>query len=75
MLLLTRPEPRSTARAFCRLRPLRASSGEVCEDVNWDAIGAIAELLGSTGVIASLIYLVTQIWQSRVQKTTRVSYA
>ncbi len=43
--------------------------------MNWDAIGAIAELLGSTGVIASLIYLVTQIWQSRVQKTTRVSYA
>ncbi len=29
--------------------------------MNWDAIGAIAELLGAVGVIASLIYLATQI--------------
>ena len=28
--------------------------------MNWDAIGAIAELLGAIGVIASLIYLATQ---------------
>ncbi len=35
--------------------------------MNWDAIGAIAELLGATGVIASLIYLATQIRQSREQ--------
>jgi hypothetical protein len=35
--------------------------------VNWDAIGAIAELLGAIGVIASLVYLATQIRQSRQQ--------
>jgi hypothetical protein len=29
--------------------------------MNWDAIGAIAELLGAIGVIASLIYLARQI--------------
>jgi hypothetical protein len=35
--------------------------------MNWDAIGAIAELLGAVGVIASLVYLATQIRQSRQQ--------
>ena len=35
--------------------------------MNWDAIGAIAELLGAIGVIASLIYLATQIRHSREQ--------
>ncbi len=35
--------------------------------MNWDAIGAIAELLGAIGVIASLIYLATQIRQRREQ--------
>ena len=35
--------------------------------MNWDAIGAIAELLGAIGVIASLIYLATQIRQGREQ--------
>ena len=35
--------------------------------MNWDAIGAIAELLGAVGVIASLVYLATQIRQSREQ--------
>ena len=35
--------------------------------MNWDAIGAIAELLGAIGVIASLVYLATQIRQSRNQ--------
>jgi hypothetical protein len=29
--------------------------------MNWEAIGAIAELLGAIGVIASLVYLATQI--------------
>ncbi len=33
--------------------------------MNWDAIGAIAELLGAVGVIASLVYLATQIRGSR----------
>ena len=32
--------------------------------MNWDAIGAIAELAGAIGVIASLIYLARQIRQS-----------
>jgi hypothetical protein len=32
--------------------------------MNWDAIGAIAELLGAIGVIASLVYLATQIRQN-----------
>jgi hypothetical protein len=35
--------------------------------MNWEAIGAIAELLGGIGVIASLVYLATQIRQSREQ--------
>ena len=29
--------------------------------MNWDAIGAIAELAGAIGVIASLVYVETQI--------------
>ena len=33
--------------------------------MNWDAIGAIAELLGAIGVIASLVYLARTIRQSR----------
>ena len=32
--------------------------------MNWDAIGAIAELVGAMGVIASLFYLGTQIRQN-----------
>ena len=32
--------------------------------MNWDAVGAIAELAGAIGVIASLIYLARQIRQS-----------
>jgi hypothetical protein len=45
--------------------------------MNWDAIGAIAELLGAIGVIASLIYLATQIRQSREQmgENTRAARA
>ena len=35
--------------------------------MDWDAIGAIAELLGAVGVIASLVYLGTQIRHSRDQ--------
>ena len=35
--------------------------------MNWEAIGAIAELLGAIGVIASLIYLATQIRQNSRQ--------
>ena len=35
--------------------------------MNWDAIGAVAELLGAIGVIASLVYLAGQIRDSRDQ--------
>ena len=39
--------------------------------MNWDAIGAIAELLGAIGVIASLVYLATQIREAREQIQAR----
>jgi hypothetical protein len=41
--------------------------------VNWEAIGAAAELLGAIGVIASLLYLATQIRQgTRTARDTAV---
>jgi hypothetical protein len=41
--------------------------------MNWDAIGAIAELLGAIGVIGSLIYLAFQIRRNtRTQKRANV---
>jgi hypothetical protein len=43
--------------------------------MNWDAIGAIAELLGAIGVIASLVYLATQIRQSREQMSQNTRHA
>jgi hypothetical protein len=36
--------------------------------VNWDAVGAVAELVGASGVIASLLYLAVQ-----VRASTRAS--
>ena len=38
--------------------------------MNWDAIGAVAELLGAIGVILSLLYLAAQIRQN--SRATRV---
>jgi hypothetical protein len=35
--------------------------------MNWDALGAVAELLAATGVIVSLVYLASQIRYSREQ--------
>ena len=35
--------------------------------MNWNAIGAVAELVGASGVIASLLYLAVQIRQSTKQ--------
>ena len=35
--------------------------------MNWDAIGALAELLGALGVIVSLAYLAVQIRQNTAQ--------
>jgi predicted secreted protein len=37
---------------------------QVSEIMNWDAIGAIAELLGAIGVIASLVFLAMQLRQN-----------
>ncbi len=34
--------------------------------MNWNAIGAVAELFGAVGVIVSLLYLATQLRQSNV---------
>ena len=44
--------------------------------MNWDAIGAIAELLGAVGVILTLVYLATQIRQntSSSRTTAEVSF-
>ena len=41
--------------------------------MNWEAIGAVAELLGAIGVIASLVYLATQIrhGQEQMDRNTR----
>jgi len=42
--------------------------------LNWDALGAVAELLGAVGVIVSLLYLATQIRQNtRSQKVAAYS--
>ena len=41
--------------------------------MNWDAIGAIAELLGAVGVIVTLAYLAQQISQNT--RTVRSSAA
>ena len=35
--------------------------------MNWEAIGAVAELLAAIGVIVSLVYLASQIRHSREQ--------
>ena len=45
--------------------------------MNWDAIGAIAELLGAVGVIATLAYLAQQIRQntSTVRSSAAASLA
>ncbi|MFT4799432.1 MAG: hypothetical protein ACJAYE_003628 [Candidatus Azotimanducaceae bacterium] len=32
--------------------------------MNWDAVGAVAELVGAAGVIVTLIYLATQVRQN-----------
>ena len=44
--------------------------GGVIALVNWDAIGAIAEILGALGVIATLAYLAIQIRQSTISTRT-----
>ena len=37
--------------------------------MNWDAIGAVAEALGALGVIASLVYLATQLKSNALAST------
>ena len=39
--------------------------------MNWDAVGAIAEVLGAIGVIVSLLYLANQIRQSTQTEKAR----
>ncbi len=41
--------------------------------LNWDAIGAVAELAGAVGVILSLVYLALQIRQNTAQMNTNSS--
>ena len=44
--------------------------------MNWEAVGAVAELLGALGVIASLIYLATQVRQnSRLLRASAIQSA
>jgi hypothetical protein len=43
--------------------------------VNWDAIGAIAELAGAIGVIASLLYLTGQVRASTRASTVEAKLA
>jgi hypothetical protein len=38
--------------------------------VNWEALGAIAELIGAAGVIATLVYLAAQIRQNTISTRT-----
>ncbi len=35
--------------------------------MNWDAIGAIAEIVGATAVVVTLYYLAMQVRESRLQ--------
>ena len=43
--------------------------------MNWDAVGAIAELAGAMGVILSLVYLAVQIRQNtgQMERTERAA--
>jgi hypothetical protein len=44
--------------------------------VNWEAIGAVAEMIGSLAVLATLVYLAFQIRQaSRIAKSTSTNQA
>lgn len=56
-------------RAVCSGRPFRGRpTGALCawgSSVNWDALGAIAELTGSFVVLATLVYLARQVRQGK----------
>jgi hypothetical protein len=53
--------------ARCReLSQLALRQASLEATVNWEALSAIAELLGAIGVLASLLYLATQIRQNTV---------
>jgi hypothetical protein len=39
-------------------------------DLNWDAIGAIGEIVGAAAVVLSLVYLAVQVRQNRLQLKT-----
>ena len=40
--------------------------------MDWEAIGAIGEVLGAAGVLATLVYLATQIRQNTTTTTNLV---
>ena len=43
--------------------------------MNWEAIGAVAEILGAVAVVASLVYLGRQIHQSNAQSQADARYS
>ena len=43
--------------------------------MNWEAVGALAELIGAAGVILSLIYLATQVRQSNQESRASMIHA
>ena len=43
--------------------------------MNWDAVGAVAETLGALGVIASLIYLATQLRSNAIASAVEAKLA
>ncbi len=50
-------------------KPLK--NGECVEEMNWEAIGAIGELLGAIAVVISLVYVASQVKSgTRALKTT-----
>ncbi len=40
--------------------------------MNWDAIGAIGEILGALAVIATLAYLATQVKSMKIRHSARL---
>jgi hypothetical protein len=43
--------------------------------MNWDAIGAISEIVGALSVVITLIYLAVQVRMSRIQSAAETTYS
>jgi hypothetical protein len=66
------PRIRFCSRTFVRLAHIGLPIESRQErPVNWEAIGAIAELVGAGGVIATLVYLAAQIRQNTISTRTQ----